>query len=102
MLHAEKRAEDICVERGGVAVGGLLRHRAGLAFGAGAVGRRVQATEARHGPIDQVTHIVLVAYVGADELSFRAKLAQLANKSFTCIVMATGDDDAVAFLRKSN
>jgi NAD(P)-dependent dehydrogenase (short-subunit alcohol dehydrogenase family) len=28
-------------ERGGVAVGGLLRHWAGLAFGAGAVGGRV-------------------------------------------------------------
>jgi hypothetical protein len=52
MLHAKKRAEDISVEGGGVAVGGLLRYRAGPAFGAGAVGRRIEATEARNSPID--------------------------------------------------
>jgi hypothetical protein len=95
MLHAKKRAEDISVEGRGVAVGGLLRHRAWLAFGAGDVDSRVQAPE---GSIDQVAHIVLVAYVGTDEFGFRAKLA---NESLTCIVMATGDDDTVALLRKS-
>jgi hypothetical protein len=37
-----------------------------------------------------------VAYVGADEFSFSAEFAQLANKSLTFVVMATGDDDTVA------
>ena len=101
MLHAKKRAEDISVEGRGVAVGGLLRHRAWLAFGAGDVDSRVQAPEAPNGSIDQVAHIVLVAYVGTDEFGFRAERAQLANEGLTCIVMATGDDDTVALLRKS-
>jgi len=41
-----------------------------------------------------------VAYIGVDELSVRAEFAQLASESLTCIVVATGDDNAVAFSRK--
>ena len=101
MLHAEQRAEHIGIERRGVAVGGLLRHRAGLAFGAGAVDGRIQTTEARDGLIDQVAHIVLAAHVGADELRFAAELAQLSSQRLAGVLMAAGNDDAVAFPRKS-
>ena len=73
MLHAEERAEHIGIERRGVAVGGLLRHRAGLAFGAGAVDGRIQTTEARDGLIHEVARIVFAAHVGMDELGFGAE-----------------------------
>src|SRR5207253_625211 len=53
--------EHIGVEGSGIGVSGLLRHRTGLAFGAGVVDGRVQPTKARDGPIDQVPHLVLVA-----------------------------------------
>src|SRR5271170_5219471 len=100
MLHAEERAENICIEGGGVAVGRLLRHRAGLAFGARGVDRRIQPTEERDGPIDQVAYIILAAYVGTDEFGFAAERAQFADKGLACIVVATGNDDPVPFLRE--
>src|SRR5580693_7223418 len=101
MLHAEQRAEHIGIERRGVAVGGLFRHPAGLAFGAGAVDGRIQTTETRDGLIDQAAHIVLAAHVGADELRFAAELAQLSSQRLADVLMAAGNDDAVAFPRKS-
>src|ERR1700731_3463578 len=101
MHHAEQRAEHIGIERRGVAVGGLLRHRAGLAFGAGAVDGRIQATEARDGLIDQAAHIVIAAHVGADELRFAAELAQLGSQRLADVLMTAGNDDAIAFSRKS-
>ena len=76
MLHAEQRAEHIGIERRGVAVGRLLGHRAGLAFGAGAVDGRIQTTEARDGPIDQTAHIVFAAHIGTNEFRFAAEAAQ--------------------------
>ena len=42
MLHAQQRAENVGIEGGRVALGGLLRHRTGLAFGFIA-GRRDEA-----------------------------------------------------------
>src|SRR5580692_11084899 len=101
MLHAEQRAEHIGIERRGVAVGGLFRHPAGLAFGAGAVDGRIQTTETRDGLIDQAAHIVLAAHVGADELRFAAELAQLSSQRLADVLMTAGNDDAVAFPRKS-
>jgi len=53
MLHAQERAKDVGVEGSRVAVGGLLRHRAGLALSTGVVDSHIQATEARDGLIDQ-------------------------------------------------
>ena len=76
MLHAGERAEHISIECQGVAVGGLLGHRAGLAFGAGAVDGRIQTTEARDGLIHEVAHIFFAAHVGMDELGFGAEGAQ--------------------------
>ena len=93
--------EHIGVEGGGIGVGGLLRHRAGLAFGAGVVDRRVQAAEARDGPIDQVPHVVLVANIRAEEFDFSAECAQLSRELLAGFLVATGDNDAVAFPRES-
>jgi hypothetical protein len=101
MLHAEERAEHIGIEGGGVAVGGLLRHRAGPAFGAGGVDGRVEATEACDGLIDQAAHIVFVAHVRTDEFGLCAEGAQLARQRLAGFVLAAGDDHAVALLRES-
>jgi hypothetical protein len=100
MLHAEQRAEHVGVEGGGIRVGGLLRHRARLAFGAGVVDRCVQAAEARDGPIDQFPHVVLVANVGAEEFDFSAECTQLSRELLAGLLVATGDNDAVAFPRE--
>ena len=97
MLHAQQRAEHVGVEGGGIAFGGLLRHRAGLAFGAGVVDGHVQATKARNGPIDQVAHLVLVAHVGRHELGFSAERAQFGLTSFLAgFLVATGNDECGA------
>ena len=101
MLHAEQRAEHVGIERRGVAVGGLLRHRAGLALGAGAVDGRVQSAEARDGLIDQIAHVVLATHVGADEFRFAAEPAQLGGQGLAGLLVAAGNDDAVAFSRQS-
>jgi hypothetical protein len=57
VLHAQQCAEHIGIEGGGVALGGLLRHRAGLAFRAGVVDGRIQAAEARDRLIDQIADL---------------------------------------------
>ena len=77
MFHAQQRAEHVGVEGGRVAVGGLLRHRAGLAFSTGVVDGHIEATKARDSLIDQgAWYIVLVLYVRAQELGLGAELAQ--------------------------
>src|SRR5258708_33326320 len=45
MLHAQQCAEDVCVEGGSVAFGGLLCYRARFAFGAGAIDSHIQTTK---------------------------------------------------------
>jgi hypothetical protein len=95
MLHAEQRPEDVGIEGGGIGIGGLLRHRTGLAFGPGVVDRYVQATEARDGPIDQVPHLILVAHIGTEELSLSAERAQLSHQFLAGFLVATGNNGAV-------
>ena len=63
--------------------------------------RCVQAAEARDGPIDQVPHAVLVADVCAEEFDFSAECAQLSREVLAGLLVATGDNDAVAFPRES-
>jgi hypothetical protein len=63
--------------------------------------RCVQAAEARDGPIDQVPHVVLVANVCAEEFDFSAECAQLSREVLAGLLVATGDNDAVAFPRES-
>src|SRR5207244_6555728 len=100
MLHAEQRPEHIGVEGGGIGVGGLLRHRTGLAFGAGVVDGRVQPTKARDGPIDQAPHLVLVAHIRAQEFDVGAERAQLSREFLAGGLVATGDNDSVAVPRE--
>jgi hypothetical protein len=93
MLHAEQGAEDVGVEGGGVALGGLVGHRSGLAFGAGVVDRHIQPAEPRHGLVDQGADVVFVAYVGAQERGFGAEAAQFFRQRLAGFVAAAGDDD---------
>src|SRR5206468_2223049 len=85
MLHAEQRPEHIGVEGGGIGVGGLLRHRTGLAFGAGVVDGRVEPTKARDGPIDQAPHLVLLTHIRAEEFDVSAERAQLSRDSWPAV-----------------
>jgi hypothetical protein len=96
VLQAEQHAEHIGVERRCIAFGGLLRDRAGLAFGAGVVDGDVETAEARDCLVDEITDIVLVADVGADEFGLRAKRAQLLGQRLSGFVAAAGDDDTGA------
>ena len=45
MLHAQNHAENIGVERRGIALRGLLGDRADLAFGAGIIHRDIEAAK---------------------------------------------------------
>src|SRR4029434_4576685 len=82
-------------------IGGLLRHGTGLAFGTGVVDRDVQATEALNGPIDQVPHLVLVAHIRTEELSFSAERAQLGCQFLAGFLVPTGNNGAGTFPRES-
>jgi hypothetical protein len=102
VLHAQERAEHVGVEHRCVAVRRLLGHRAGLAFGAGVVDGDIQAAEARDGPVDEITHVVLAPHIGLNER--RLLCAAPAQFSFQCPAFsftAAGRDDGCAFLGKS-
>ena len=98
MLHAEQHAEHVGIESGRVALGCLLRHRTGLAFGAGVVDGHVKPAEAGHGLVDQVAHVVFMANVGADEFSLHAAGAELLGQGMSLLVAAAGDDNPGALL----
>jgi hypothetical protein len=76
MLHAQQRAEYVGVESGGVALRGLLGHRAGPAFSARGVDGRVQTAEAGDGVLDQIADFVIMTNVGLDEGGFGAEAAK--------------------------
>ena len=98
MLHAEDGPQDVGVEGRGVALGGLLRRRPRLAFGARGVDRDIQPAEALNGLIDEVAHILVVTNVGADELGFSACGAQFGDERCARVVMTAGGDDLGASL----
>ena len=77
MLHAQQCAEDIGIKGGSVAFGGLLRYRAGLAFGTSGIDGHIQATKPPDCLIYQAAHIVFVAHIGPHKFSFRAEFAKL-------------------------
>jgi hypothetical protein len=77
MLHAKQRAENVGVESRRVALGGLLRHRSGLALGAGVVDGDIETTKACDGLIDHVSCVVRVAYVGIHVFGLRVESAEL-------------------------
>src|SRR5580700_8394822 len=93
VLHAQQCAENVGVESRRVALGGLLRHRTGLALGSGGVYSHIQATEARHGLIDQVSYVVLVAYIGVHVFRLRVESAQLSQQILTGFVASARDND---------
>src|SRR5713101_1841462 len=94
MLHAQQGAKDVGVEGGRVALGGLLCHRTGLAFGAGVIDGHIQATEARDGLIDQVSYVVLVAYIGMHVFCLHIKSAEFSHQILAGFVASTRDNDA--------
>src|SRR5216683_3272752 len=100
MLHAQECAENVGIEGGRVALGGLLRHGAGLAFGSGGVYSHIQATEARHGLIDQVSHVLLAAYIGIHVFRLRVESPKLSHQILAGFVASTRDDDARTLFRE--
>ena len=96
MLHAQKRSQHIGVEGRRVAFRGLLRHRAGLAFGAGIVDGHVEPTKARDRSIDQVGDLIVVAHIGTYEFRL-PPLPQFGGQRLAGFITAAGDDDAGAF-----
>src|SRR6266481_2040866 len=102
MLHAQQRAENVGVESGRVALGGLICHRAHLAFGPGVVNGYIETTEARDGLIDQVAHIFVVAHVGTPILRLSADLAEFSKQFLAGFVATTRDNNARTLLRKGN
>src|ERR1700719_2071514 len=102
MLHAEERAENVGIEGGGIALGGLLRYRTRLAFGPGGVNSHIQATEARDGLIDEAAHIIFMADVSAPIICVGADLAKFSGQFLADFVASAGNYDARAFARKSN
>src|ERR1700731_5187363 len=100
MFHAQECAENVGIEGSRVALGGLLRHRAGLAWGSGGVYSHIQATEARHGLIDQISYVVLVAYIGIHIFGLRVESAELSHQILAGFVAATRDNDARILFRE--
>src|ERR1700732_2550875 len=100
MLQAQECAENVGIEGGGIALGGLLRYRTRLAFGAGGVNSHIQATEARHRLIDQVSYVVLVSYIGFHVFRLRVESAELSHQILAGFVASTRDNDARTFFRE--
>jgi hypothetical protein len=61
VLHAQDHAENIRVERRGIAFRGLVCDRANLAFGAGIVHRDIGPAKVCDGLVDQVADFVVAA-----------------------------------------
>src|SRR5260370_37543965 len=100
MCHGEGCAENVGMEGGRVALRGLLRHRTGLAFGSGSVNSHIQATEARHGLIDQVSYVVLVAYIGIHVFRLRVESPKFSHQILAGFVASTRDNDARTLFRE--
>ena len=94
VLHAQEHAENIGVERRGIAFRGLVRDRASLAFGAGIVHRDIETAKPCDGLVDQSADVILLADVGVDELGLRAEERELLNERLAGLIAPTGDDDA--------
>src|SRR6266478_430517 len=100
VLHAQEYAENIGVERRGIAFGGLLRDRAGFTFGAGIIDRDIETPEALDGAVDETTDIVFLAHIGLDEFGFGTERTELANQCLTGIRLAPRNNNAIARFRE--
>ena len=95
VLHAQDHAENIGVERRGIAFRGLVGDRANLAFGAGVVHRDIEAAKPLDGLVDQSADVVLVADVGMDEFGLGAERTESFDQRLAGLALAAGDNDAM-------
>ena len=98
VLHAQDHAENIGVERRGIALCGLIGDRPNLAFGAGIVHRDIETAKPRDGLVDQSADVFVLADVGVDELGLRTERAQLLDERLADLVTPTGDNHFCALL----
>src|SRR5205085_12084388 len=80
--------------------GRLVRDQPWFAFRASVVHGRIETAEAFHYGIDEVTHVVLEADVGANEHGLSAKLAQFGDQTSSFGLVTTRRDYAGAFPRE--
>src|SRR5712671_4026631 len=92
VLHAQDHAENIGVERRGIAFGRLVRDRADLSFGAGIVHRDVETAKPCDGLVDHGADVFFLADVGVDELGLRPERAQLVDERLAGLIAPTGND----------
>ena len=95
MLHAQDHAENIRVERRGIAFRGLVRDRANLAFGPSIVHRDIETSKPCDGLVDQSADVILLADVGVDKLGLRTERAQLFNERLAGLIMPTRNNHVV-------
>src|SRR6202051_569698 len=98
VLHAQDHAENIRVERRGIAFRSLVRDRANLAFGAGIVHRDIETAKPWDGLVDQSADVILLADVGVDELGLRTERAQLLDERLAGLITPAGNDHLRALL----
>src|ERR1700691_1680021 len=102
VLHAQNHPQDIGLERRGKTLRGLVRDRADLSLGSRIVHGDVETAKPRHGLVDHVAHVILLANVGVDELRFRAKRAQLLHERLAGLIASTGHNHLRALLGESD
>src|SRR5882724_5092800 len=102
VLHAQDHAENIRIERRGIAVRGLVCDRAHLAFRARIVHRDIETAKPCDGLVDQSTHVILLANVGVDELRLRTERAELLHECLAGLITPTGNDYLGALLSKGD
>jgi hypothetical protein len=101
VLHAQDHAENIRVERLGIAFRALVRDRANLALGASIVHRDIETAKLCDGLVEQSANVILLADVGADEFGLRTQRTQLFNERLASLITPTGNDDIAPFLAKA-
>src|ERR1700758_3644284 len=100
VLYAQEHAEDVGVERRGIAFRSLLRDRAGFTFGAGIVHRDIETSEALDRAVDETTDIVFLAHIGLDEFGFGAERAEFTDQFMAGIRLPSRNNDAMACFRE--
>src|ERR1700733_1665816 len=102
VLDAQDHAENIRVERRGIAFRGLVGDRADLAFGASIVHRDIETAKPCDGLIDQSADVILLADVGIDKLGLRTERAQLLYERLARLITPTRNDHLRALLGKGD
>src|ERR1700738_1769986 len=98
VLHAQDHAENIRVERRGIAFRSLGRDRATLSFGAAIDHRDIETAKPCDGLVDHSADVTFLADVGVDELGLRTERAQLLNERLAGLITPTGNDHLRALL----